>query len=201
MPNVSRMHWFWPQVHRNANIDYIVSPAVNFAAAWQKGVVGLFSCPNTRWFLYFLLWCCMMLWQYVNSHCLILVGSKRFECRFCPRCSITTAIFLGVLYPSLKVMRKPRHMTRSSGSKNFLETARDVRRKPDVGSMRSWNPEIQIWDIQSWRLVARTHSSCLCYSWSFVDAASKDSTRIVTVLASDTATVLYNDFVERAVKQ
>lgn len=51
---------------------------------------------------------------------------------------------LGSIYPSLKVMRKPRHMTRSSGSKNFSETARDVRRKPDVGSMRSWNPEIQI---------------------------------------------------------
>ena len=88
-------------------------------------------------------------------------------------------------------------MTQSSGSKNFSETARDVRRKPDVGSMRSWNPDCHVLEdmrfkyeiIQSWRLVARAHSRCLCYSWSFMDAASKDSTRIVTMLASDTATV------------
>ena len=194
MPNVSRMHWFWPQVHRNANIDYIVSPAVNFAAAWQKGVVGLFSCPNTRWFLYFLLWCCMML-PTASSW----LGQRGLNVGFAQ--DAVSQQPSSWEYPSLKVMRKPRHMTRSSGSKNFSETAPDVRRKPDVGSMRSWNPEIQIWDIQSWRLVARTHSSCLCYSWSFMDIASKDSTRIVTMLASDTATVLYNDFVERAVKQ
>ena len=32
--------------NRNANIDYIVSPAVNFAAAWQKGVVWIVWLSN-----------------------------------------------------------------------------------------------------------------------------------------------------------